>query len=125
MAMSRAVEYWPGSVRPCGILEIRVPHAERGAFAVHHGGEGFLIAADVAGQGAADVVGAFDHQHLEQFAAGVNFTGFEAELGRFAGTVAGARWSTGLSMFPASSTHRAVTIFWVLATARGISAFFA
>jgi hypothetical protein len=33
--------------------------------------------------------------------------------------------TTGLSMFPVSNTQSAVMIFWVLATARGTSAFFA
>lgn len=56
---------------------------------VHEVGEAFDASADVAGEGAGDVVGAFHHEHFEELAPGVGFTGFEVEFGGFAAGVVG------------------------------------
>ena len=72
-----------------GVAEVRVAHAERGSLAVHEHRKSFLITADIAGECAADVVGAFDDEDLEEFAAGVDIAGFHIEAGGLAIEVAG------------------------------------
>lgn len=66
------------------VLEAGLAHAELGGVGIHHGTEIFLAAADITSESARYIVGAFDHEHFEEFATGVCFTGFEVKLGWFA-----------------------------------------
>ena len=64
------------------IDEIGLRHAEPAGIGVHHVGEALERAADAFGNRHRDVVGGFDHQHLQRIVDGDGGAELEAHLGR-------------------------------------------